>query len=95
MKSGCSFFLKLSLTCVSSRIFHTFRFWKHYSQLLHLKFCSDKLGTKGNTVAVAVLVAVDDSTKAEFEEHAAVTESVVVQTNIENGSLIAEAPALL
>ena len=39
------------------------------------------MATKGNNVAVAVLVTVDDSTWAEFKEHAAVTDSVVVQTS--------------
>ena len=38
------------------------------------------VGIKGNNVAVAVLVAVDDSTQAEFKGHADVTDSVVVQT---------------
>ena len=42
-----------------------------------------------------MLVDVDDSTKAEFEGHAAVTESVAVQTATETGSLVAEAAACL
>ena len=56
---------------------------KLYSQLLYIQFGSDIVGTKGNNGAVAVLVDVDDSTKAEFEEHPAVTESVAVQTATE------------
>ena len=42
---------------------------------------------KGNNVALAVLVAVDDSTYADFKGHAAVTDSVVVQTATETGSM--------
>ena len=48
---------------------------------MYLQFCSDIVGTKGNNGAVAVLVDVDDSTQAEFEEHAAINESVSVQTD--------------
>ena len=40
---------------------------------------------KGKNVVVAVLVAVDGSTQAEFKGHAAVTDSVVVQTATETG----------
>ena len=40
--------------------------------------------------AVAVLVDVIYSYKAEFKEHAAATESVAMQTAIETGSLIDE-----
>ena len=68
---------------------------KLYLQWFHLKFCSDKVGTKGNNVAVSVLVAVDDSTKAECQGYAAVTESVVVKAATETGSLVAEAAAWL
>ena len=60
-----------------------------------LKFCSDLVGTKGNSVAVAVLVDVGNSTKAEFEGHAAVTEWVAVQTVTETGSLDDKATAWL
>ena len=42
-----------------------------------------------------MLVAVDDSTKAEFEGHAAVTESVAVQTATEPGLYVAGAAAWL
>ena len=66
-----------------------------YSQWFHFTICSDIVGTKDNNVAVAVLVAVDDSTKAEFEGHAAVTESVAVQTATETGSLVAGSAAWL
>ena len=62
---------------------------KLYSKLLHLKFSSDIVGTKGNDIVVAVLVAVDDSIKTEFKGHAAVTESVAVQTSTETVSLAA------
>ena len=68
---------------------------KLYSQWLHLKFSSYTVGTKGSNVAVAVFVAVDDSTKAKFEGPAAVTESVAVQTATKNGSMVAEAAAWL
>ena len=61
--------------------------------MLDIKFSSDIVGIKGNTVGVAVLVAVDDSTKAEFKGHAAVTDSVVVHTATETGSMVVEAPA--
>ena len=50
---------------------------KLYSQWLHLTNFSDINGTKGNHVAVAVLVAVDDSTKAEFEGNATETGSFI------------------
>ena len=63
---------------------------KLYSKRLHFRFSSDIVGTKGDIVAVAVLVDVDDSTKAEFDGHAAVTESVAVQTATETKSLLAE-----
>ena len=71
-------FIDVILTCVC--MFWVFWFLKLYSQWLHLKICSDIVGTKGNNVAVPVLAAVDDSTKAEFEGHAAVTKTVAVQT---------------
>ena len=45
---------------------------------MHLQFCSDVFGTKSNNVIVAVLVYVAYSTKADFEGHATVTESVAV-----------------
>ena len=63
--------------------------------MLHLTFCSDIVGTKGNDVVVAVLVAVDDSIKTEFKGYAAFTESVAVQTFTETVSLAAEAAAWL
>ena len=50
---------------------------------MYLQFGSDIVGTKGNNDAVAVLVDIDDSSKTEFEEHPAVTESVAVQTATE------------
>ena len=62
---------------------------------MHLKFSSYIVGTKGNNSAVAVLVDVIYSYKAEFEEHAAATESVAMQTAIETGSLIDEVLAWL
>ena len=68
---------------------------KLYSKWLQLQFCSDIVGTKGNFLAVAVLVDIDDSTKAKIKGHAAVTESVAVQTATETGSLVAEASAWL
>ena len=46
---------------------------------------SDIVCIKGNNVVVAVLVAVDGSTQEEFKGHAAVTDSVVVQTATETG----------
>ena len=70
-------------------------FWKLYSQMLDLKFGSDIVGIKGNNVAVAGLVAVDDYTKAEFKGHVAVTDSVVVHTATETGSMVIEAAAWL
>ena len=78
-------FLKLLLTCVS---------FSDSWNFIH-NGCTDKVGTKGNAVAVAGLVAVDDSTKAEFKGHAAVTESVALQTATETGLLVAEAAAWL
>ena len=63
--------------------------------MAYFKICSDIACTKGNTIAVAVLVTVDDSTKAEFEGHAAVTESVVVKTATEMGSFVLEIAAWL
>ena len=62
---------------------------KIYSQWLHLKVCSYIVGTRGNNGAVVVLVDGDYSSKEEFDEHAAVIESVTVQTVIETGLLIA------
>ena len=53
---------------------------KIYSQCLQLKFSFNIVCTKGNNGAVAVLVDVDDFTQPEFEEHAAITELVSVQT---------------
>ena len=43
----------------------------------------------------AVDVDVDYSSKADFDEHAAVTESVAVQTVIETGILVPEGTARL
>ena len=62
---------------------------------MHLKFSSDIVGTTGNNGAVAVLVDVIYSYKAEFEDHAGATESVAMQTAIETGSLIDEVLAWL
>ena len=53
---------------------------------MHFEISFYIVGTKGNNVAVDVLVAVDDSIKAEFEGHAAVAELVEVQTVTETGS---------
>ena len=42
-------------------------FWsKPFSQMLHLKFCSDIVGTKSNNDVVAALADVDYSTKGRF-----------------------------
>ena len=60
--------------------FCRFLFLKLYTQWLHLKFSFHIVGTKGNNGAVTVIVDIDDSTKAEFEEQAAINESVSVQT---------------
>ena len=56
---------------------------------MHLKVCSYIVGTRGNNGAVVVLVDGDYSSKEEFDEHAAVTESVAVQTATETESLLA------
>ena len=88
MKSGSSetevlhFFFEviINLCVLPIWTFCPFWFLKLYSQWLHFKFCSDIVGTKCKNVAVAMLVDVDDSTIAEFDGHAAVTESVGEQT---------------
>ena len=72
-----------------------FLFLKIHSQWLHLRFSSYLFDTKGNNGAVAVIVDVIYSSKAEFEECASLTKSVAVQTAIETGSLVAEAAAWL
>ena len=56
---------------------------------MHFKVCSYIVGTRGNNGAVVVLVDGDYSSKEEFDEHAAVIESVTVQTVTETGLLIA------
>ena len=50
--------------------------------MLQFEFCSDIVSTQGINVAVAVLVDVVDSTKAELKGYATVTKS-------ENGPLVA------
>ena len=42
-----------------------------------------------------MLVAVDDSTKSELKGHAAVTESVALQTTTDTGPMVAEVGAWL
>ena len=84
------------MTCVSYQwIFLPFLFLKIHSQWLHLKFSSYLFDKKGKNGAVAVIVDVIYSYKAEFKEQAAATESVAMQTNIETGSLIDEVLAWL
>ena len=57
-----------------------FLFLKTKLTMVALKIYSDIVGTKGNSVAAVLLFDVDYSTKAEFEGHAAVNETVAVQT---------------
>ena len=84
------------MICVSyKRFFLRFLFLKIHSQWLHLRLSSYLFDTKGHNGAVAVIVDVIYSSKAEFEERAAVIESMAVQTAIETGSLFAEAAAWL
>ena len=51
--------------------------------LVALKIYSEIVGTKDNNVAAAVLFDVEYSIKAKFEEHAAVNETLAVQTATE------------
>ena len=60
-----------------------------------MKFCFDIVCTKSNNNVVAVKVNIDDSPKAEFKEHGAVTELMAVKTVKETEYLVAEAEAWL
>ena len=60
--------------------------------MVALKSCSARVDTKDNDVSAAVVFDVECSIMAEFEGHAAVNETVAVQSATETRSLVSKAP---
>ena len=84
MKSGSSetevlhffFVVNIILSVLPIRIFMSFLILRTI-----LTICSDIVDKKCNNVAAAVLFNVDHYTKAKFEGHAVVNETMTVQTD--------------